>query len=330
MKFLAHASIAATILSVSACDLLDAPKVMKQMKETTENMESTTGTMFLEIRSKESRDTRLKEITAMEASDTFYNKTLSAAAYFKAFEYQLYTHNPKLENARYFKELRFAAIKEFMRQANHYLDKTPADEMSPTSKDESAQNFMALAVAMHEVHDYQLKMVHEKGVEKLDMFKLIQRGLALRDAYNDYDINLSEDDPRLLVLQNHDTAKALLQARVDMLSAMIVSRVSDINRDYSNVFLGIPDLMNKLKKLYRRWDSNFAGLERAKRDETLAWAREATRSQAIMNRLGEDYEMNKTLRKVFSNMRRTVTTDMGRQSGNESNEFDNLMEKLLN
>lgn len=66
---------------------------------------------------------------------------------------------------------------------------------------------------------------------------------------------------------------------------MIVSRVSDINRDYSNVFLGIPGLMNKLKKLFRKWDSNFVSLERAKRDETLAWAREAVRTQTIMNQL---------------------------------------------
>src|SRR5690606_102356 len=120
-----------------------------------------------------------------------------------------------------------------MRQANDYLDKTPADEMSPTSKDDAAQNFMALAVAMHEIHDHQQKLIDELGVAKIDMLKILEEGMAIREAYNNYEIDLDEHDPRLLVLQNYDAVEALLQARVDMLAAMIVSRVSDINRDYN-------------------------------------------------------------------------------------------------
>src|SRR5690606_19397248 len=106
MKLVAKCALLSACLSLVGCDALDAPKMMKEMKDTTkdmqsttESMETTTSTMFLEIRSKESRDTRVKEIAQMEAAQTFYNKTLSAAAYFKAFEYQLYTHKLDLEDA---------------------------------------------------------------------------------------------------------------------------------------------------------------------------------------------------------------------------------------
>lgn len=336
MKLFASCAILSTCISFVGCDALDAPKMMKEMKETTqdmkettESMEETTGTMFLEIRSKEGRDTRLKEINNMEASETFYNKTLSAAAYFKGFEYQLYTYKTDLENNAYFEDLKYAAVKEFMRQANDYLDKTPAEDMSPTAKDETAQNFMALAVAMHEVHDFHLKLHRERGIAKVDMLKLLQDGMAVREAYNNYEINLEEHDYRLLVLQNHDAVEALLQARVDMLSGMIVSRVSDINKDYSNIFVGIPEVVNKLGKLFRKWESNFKEIERAKRDETLAWTREAVRTRNIISSLGMKYEMNKTLKRVFKNMRRSPTVDISIQSNVEEAEFNRLMADLI-
>lgn len=330
MKFLAKSAVLCTCLSLVACDLLDTPKMMKSMKETTESMEETTSTMFLEIRSKESRDTRLKELNNLEAAETFYNKTLSGAAYFKAFEYQLYTHKADLESGAYFQDLKYAAVKEFMRQANDYLDKTSVEDMSPTSKDETAQNFMALSVAMHEIHDFQVKLARERGVAKVDMLSLLIEGLSVRDSFNNYQLDLAEHDHRLLVLENHDAVEALLQARVDMLSAMIVSRVSDINRDYSNIFLGIPDTLNKLKKLFRKWDSSFTQIERAKRGETLAWAREAVRTRKLMKSVGQSYEMNKTLRRVFSNMRKQNTDGMTIQESTEVSEFHSLMDELIN
>ena len=337
MKLKEISSIFILTLSLMGCkvtNMFDMPEQMDSMTDTTEEMNEVTQSMYFQMRSKESRDTRMNEIEKVDTHQSFANKVASAAIYYKSFEYNLW--NP-LQSKKFKKELMYEATKEFFRNITEFTNGLRnLSDVSPDSDDNDIMVLNALAVTMHEIHSYQSELVKEKKVKKSSMYSMIKEALKIRDEYNNFEIKLDKNDYRRVILNYHDEALALLNYRADMLAAMTLSKISNINKQYSKVYLGIPSLFNKLSKVLIKWENDYNRLERAEKAEVLKWMKESNRTISYIESLGEEFKPNKRLKKVLKKMRfkessseESMTNSQSQAAQNNKKKFKDHIEQYI-
>ncbi len=200
----------------------------KQMAENTGN----TGTMYEQIRSKETAATRLQEYENLQKKTVLMQSKISSAAiYFMSQEYQLATEDEVLRKPEIMTDLKKAAANDFVRKLGDLYSQINLKKLDPT-KDISHHNeeamFNALASAIHFNHDYQEHQAKKLGIPTVSFYDIVKgalrkdklemdarangRGVNHGVSYEVYERILMTGDRKEMLIE-------LIKARVDMLAA---------------------------------------------------------------------------------------------------------------
>lgn len=230
--------MAASTIFVACENPMETMKTMKdttsKMSTTTEGMQGTTRSMkdnmlimHDQVRIKEARDTRDKEMAALlSSSNGIAKKLLHAGIFFKSMEYQLWTGNDELDSVDKRDVLILDAVKEFIRVISDIHGRIKANKLSPLAKMNNKNNdefaFIALATAMHENNHYQEEL-HKKNkkFELLSFYDIVKKAIAKEEAGGE----LKEYELELLSIRN--ILDDIIDARVNMLTALGVKNLAD-------------------------------------------------------------------------------------------------------
>ncbi len=189
---------------------------MERMDRTMNHMDHTMTPMYLQIRQKESEDTRSKQITKLNDVQVNMGAKLTAAKkYFLAFEYQFWT-NTGIDDQGYRELMLEDALEEFYRSlVDYHAQYAP---ISPIHLEEDASNstkvFYSLAATMHFNNPHQLKMIKSNPqFEKISIYDVIKK--ALKNYTEDKEL----DHAQIVVVrgQNLEMTEALINARMNFL-----------------------------------------------------------------------------------------------------------------
>jgi hypothetical protein len=199
-------------------------KTTKSMSTTTDRLESTTATMYQQIRSKESeatRDTKFHEV--LDEHVEMGAKLTAAGVYFKSFEFQLWTSNPKFDSEAVRDLLFLDAVNEFSRRMVDLYDHVNLKKMSPIDSVKSRNEnmaFYAIATTLHMNHNFQEVLLNKKETSFYDLMK----GALLKDAKGE---ELKDYEEVLVAGINKEIMIELIKARVDMMAALGLKNLTD-------------------------------------------------------------------------------------------------------
>lgn len=322
-----------TVLALGFSSCESPLKTMKEMKETTQDMSNkmdttneTTGqmndgttVMYYQFRSKESQETRDRNLRSMNDATSFEQKVTHSVAYQVAFEYQLWKNDPATGDDQHEREtLYLRGLEEFFRavreNSNHF---DSLEDIQASSDENEAKNLAALAVALHRKHDFQLNLARTKGITEVSNLDLIKQSLAKSEQLEKGLISLHDlKDFEHEVLSYEPEAKMLMKLRLNMLTAMALSCVSDIAK---------AGTVKKAKYLMFDWDSKFPTLNLAQQDKVNTYLEEALSTQEFMASIGQNNLLDEKVKKIFKNMQLPEKACEGDACNNASEES---LEKL--
>jgi hypothetical protein len=284
------------------------------------------------------RDKKFERIDEMKS---YTAKTLQAAIYHKAFEFQLWTGLCKddLEKREIFFD---EAVIDHMRRTAEYmeplLDKNRKIKYNVgTTKKKyknDVYNVMALAVTLHQVNSYQediLKYMKEKNVniEEVSMYTLIKDSLKASDAIKDGRKGVNDlRTYERTALDYESTMVNLLKFRYNALAAMTLGVVfpKDVNKlsFWDKIGIGWKRLWKK------KWKSNFNSLNLIKQATINTWVKEANDTKSFMTSIGIKVKMVSSVKKLLQDIEVGNIKDnkcLACQSNNI--EFKRQMSRLL-
>lgn len=311
------AMLAVLALTISCSKVQKAEKNMDDMSSSTkalggnmDEMKSTTTTMYQQIRSKESEDTRNKKFEILNSKEDRIGAKLAAAAvYFKSFEFQLWTGTDI--DSDHLREILFLdAANEFTRKISDIYSEIKLKKMSPTNsgtKHSSEESFYALAATMHSTHHYQDELVSENSkIEEKSFYDIVKRALK-KDSEGE---NLTEFETILVNGINREIMIELIKARVDFLAALGLKNLTDKR----NMTFG-----QKLKAgLFKLTEGKLGSIElpetfsssnEATKDQTIKYLESALKAKSFLVEIGIDKQLEKTLKSAFSKIK--LASDAG-------------------
>lgn len=325
-------------LAVSCSKLKEAgdmPSTTNKMKATTEQMSVTTNKMFenmetlLELsRSKEAEATRsekFKEI--LDKRNNCATKITAAAVFFKSFEYQLATFEEISHLEHKMDEFRLEAVNEFTRRIKDVYEKINPKKMSPTDTSKKYNDelaFYAIAAALHMNHHFQVEQTSEAKLKTTSFLDIIKT--TLRKEQNGE--HLKEHEEILLTGINREIAIELLKARVDIISAVALSYMSDKRK------MG---LGSKLKALAFKLSNGRVGeinipitLEdsnKSTKNTVRTTLKEAIKTREFLKEIGIEKQLEKDIRSAFNNIQLEKSEDQ--KDMGDLQEIEGMIENLL-
>jgi len=287
-----------------------------EVKEETEIMKTMDGLMFKEVRQKEFKDSRLKELEIIRRKDTEMGEKLtSAAAFFKALEFQLWT-GLEFDTIEYREEMMTEAMDEFYRKLTDVYSslqkrkcpvvcKKRLNAMTPISlprRQINERTFYALATTMH------INNTHQESLFRNDKFS----HAALTSTYDivksalTKELNSAHLNPAEEVVvrgQNKEISIELLKARINFITALAVKDMTK----RENMSFG-----NKIKALTFNItggtlgniiiDSEFEEANTVTQIDINSKLSEALKTKELLNSLGIEFNMDNSLYSILDNL----------------------------
>jgi hypothetical protein len=234
----------------------------------------------------------------MHNSKEMPKKLAVSVKYYWSFEFQLWSMIGLDDEARR-EELASSAAREFIREIHELV---PADDtfISPTSKDNNEQDFLALATTLHEVNDKQKNRVDKASIQRFSMLYLIERALDQKTQIDEGKITMAQLAPSSYDLLGFESKLVqLLQARHNFLMTMWLAKASDIDKSFwKKINLGL---------LGSSWDFDLSKFNDVEVSEMKKYLKAAKEARDILTRNGHEVVVDETVLKVSRNVRMKMT-----------------------
>lgn len=296
-----------------------------EMKDTTETMKTMTGLMFKEVRQKESKDTRVKELEIIRRADTeMGEKITSAAAYYKALEYQLWT-GLEFDTVEYRNELMKEAMEELFRKLTDIYSslqekKCPVfcqkriKAMSPISlkrKQVNERSFYALATTLHINNSHQENLFQTEifsHASLVSAYDIITSALA-KDSNQEY---LEEWEMVVVRGENKEIAIELLKARANFITALAIKDMA--NKDNMKISKKMQALLFDISQGLLGniiLDSKFEQANLTTQLDINKKLTEALKTKEQLRSLGIEFKMDNSLFSILENLEVDQSLDAG-------------------
>ncbi len=276
----------------------------KSILSTSNQLGSNTEELYHQARTKEAEETRQRARDALNLDSSFEEKVTRAAIYFKSFEYQLWTNGKAStkDNEEFRESLMLESVEEFFRTVqSFYAEIGDMNDISPASEDSATRALFALSVTMHETHHAQKEKVKEDGVKEICMLSMIEDTLKKEEALNRGEITLADlKSHEIAVLENAESAKNLLRMRYDILSSMILAKVSNLGDPTSGT---IASTYNQVRYYLASWESKYPQLNLAQKAQVETFMNEALRMKGILQELKLEDKLESKIAKIYQNMK---------------------------
>ena len=312
--------------------LLSCGKI-KELEEKTDNMEHTMvhmdsnmTTMFLQVRQKESEDTRSKQIEKLEDSNTDMGAKLTAAKkYLIAYEYQSWTGDG-VDNHPYRAELMLDAMEEFYRILSDYSSSyIPTSPVEINKANNRTKILYALATTLHFNNVYQENLAHRtNGMETTSILDIMKSALQKNTAAQ----KLTEAEIVVVRGQNLAITKTLLNARMNFMTALAVKDlVTKDNMSKKNLFKGL--LYSVSKGSYGKLvlDSVYEKQNTYTQEDITAKIDSANKAKAVLIANKMSVNFDRKLKSILKNLKRP-SNDQGTQN-NDHNRIYNSIKSLI-
>ncbi len=227
------------------------------------------------------RMTALNNLTNTDLS--FELKFKDAAAYFQAFEFQLWENIFTDDEAKR-QSLLASAAEEFMATFRGVIN-GKRESPNPLSKDKDMQNVLALAAMADQINDLQIESALQNKFAPTSILELIVNSLKLLKQADD-GREIPKYAQKILVFE--DEARYLLEARYTVYAAMILDKLFNATQ------LGLLDKLTLLLKSELVVD--FASLNSVEINElTNKYIGSAIYARTVMSTLGTPIYMNKVI-----------------------------------
>lgn len=290
-------SVACSRVEKAEKTMTDMKQQTKEMSATTNDMNSTMESQYVQLRSGDTVVIRGLQFGKLEGKEELFGARLAAASIlFKSFEFQLWTGEGK--DSEHYKELLFdSAAREFTQHMSDIYSQIDLKKMSPTkdsAKNRMEQSFYALAATMHMNHDFQ--EITKSSTNKTSFFDLIKASLRKEILGN----NAKAHEKLLVSNINKEIMIELIKARVDMLSALALKNLTD-KRDMT--------LGQKIKgALFKITGGSLGSIDipevftksnTATKDQTIEFLDGAKKARAFLQEIGVEKNLEKTLKSAF-------------------------------
>jgi hypothetical protein len=268
------------------------------MAEITKRMLVETENLKRMARAKEAEETRGRSFKGIESARSFKNKTMEAAVFHKAFEYQLWTNSGE-DTPHYREVLMTAAMKEYFRKLEDYAGRiTTWDRkwMSPDTKQNERKNVYALAVTLHMTQDYQEEIAKKyEDIKVISILNIFEDTLVKYEEIKNGERNESDlKEYERIVIENEKEVKFLLWARYDMLSAMALNYLGNVKD--KNIF-------GKIGMIVFSWKNKFGQLNFEQQKMTNIFLKECNREKRFLKSIGVKVKLNSSIRKMYKKMK---------------------------
>lgn len=276
----------------------------EEVLDVSNQLRRNTGDLYHQARSKEAEETRQRARDALRLESSFEEKITRAAIYHKSFEFQLWTNGNASErdDKKFREELMLESMEEFFRTVQSFYEEIGSDhDISPASTDNAARALFALAVTMHELHHEQKRLVSTKSINEVTMLSMIENTLLKADKLASGELSLGDFKAyEVAILENEPSARNLLRMRFDILSAMVLAKVSKINDPNQGTLAG---LATQARLYLRSWDSQYPELNVAQKHQVETFLTEALRVKGILKKLKMDSTLESKLASIYGNMK---------------------------
>ena len=258
---------------------------------------------------------------------TLEGKVVEAAAYMKAFEYQLWT-GQRYDKDEYLQELVLDAVNEIYRNINELNAGQDLNETGPTvfriseGKKDRDMNIIAMALAMHKVHGLQITVEPIKltedfslafnddsmGISVLDYVKStlikIKHYEELKSKNEFIDINTMLSEPERVIYSKLDVYEGLITTRYNALLSLAIVELSNLEDNKINAFAALfaPSFMDSV-------ESEFIQLNDAQKLDANKYLEEAFKLKTFMVSNGYNVEMYDDIYKIFRKMNHPKADD---------------------
>lgn len=276
----------------------------KNILNTSNRLGSNTEELYHQARTKEAEETRQRAREALREDSSFEEKITRAAIYFKSFEYQLWTNGKasKKDNQEFRESLMLESIEEYFRTVqSFYAEIGDMNDISPASEDSATRALFALSVTMHETHHAQEERIKEDGIKEICMLSMIEEALKKEGPLIKGEIALADlKAHEIAVLENAESAKNLLRMRYDILSSMVLAKISNLGDPTSGT---IASTYNQVRYYLMGWDSRFSELNPAQKAQVETFLGEALRMKKVLLELKLDSKLESKISKIYKNMK---------------------------
>jgi len=254
------------------------------MSETTDGMKEVTSKMYHDLRKSTAIATQELGIKGMERSESMERKIYYSVMALNSLEYTLYTGISEIGDDRiYLFDLYYEAIMNVTTLITEYSKKARVDvfnydsinpkkeksikTISPATQNINKQNLLVLAYALGDISSLHKVRGRQYGVKKVGLkpmsfFDLAKKYLLqTATEENRITMNKNEIDHRFITeLTQSDNKRMILNMinlRYNLFTAMVITKLSKIDKQYKKVSLGTLGLINKAKHLLKPWTASF-------------------------------------------------------------------------
>lgn len=223
---------------VSGCDLADNAKKSAENSakaaDNSSNLLDLNENAYGDGRQGATRDRREQALKTMFEASMVEAKLVGAAAYFNAFEYQLFKGAGFREDSEGKRDQLMAdAVAEFLRTQKDFLrpdfakDTLTALKAADGYGGRSVANLFAVASALHQVSARQIEASKRYGFELKSMLSLFADAMAAKTASDADPVELAKTTRATYeVLKQADDAALILQVRLNLLLGSAVGTVA--------------------------------------------------------------------------------------------------------
>ncbi len=257
-------------------------------------------------RSGSASTSRREALKALKEWDSFEMKVTEGSKFVKALEFQTWT-GQKYDDPEYLESLRVDGLREFFRatyELNNEREIT-IDQLSPIQiwgkQKKRTSNVLALAIAMHGIHNYQEHVSSEKSKEldtAISLYELLKRSLREVRKVEIGDLGYDDLKPhQQIVYEYKNVAIAIIQARMNMFLTMNLAKTTDLLT--KSVTVGIEKILNvnfKRSKLKFHFLDQHLG-EQNKANKYVDGARKV---KFFLDEIGEDSTLLYDVRRLYA------------------------------
>ncbi len=273
---------------------------------------------------------RREALEALKKWESFEMKVTEGSKFVKALEFQTWT-GQKYDDESYLESLRVDGVREFFR-ATYELnggEETTLEDLSPFQLKEKnkAQNLsvLALAVAMHGIHNYQ-EHVSSKDDEAISLYELLKRSLREIKKVEEGTIGYDDLKPhQQIVYEYKNVAIAMTKARLNMFMTMSLIKTTNLN-DKGLIGLGALLKTKKMGKL----EAKFLKLHLGQQNAANKYLDAAIKVKVFLEEIGESTELFEDLVKLYGKVELGQSNDFNQPNYDSSEEAKEHAEYLIN
>lgn len=294
-----HLSDQTAHVSLSTDQLLVLTQKLEAMTESMNSNVSLTewsawGT-YKDLRQRDALQARKESLDSLKSEPVMENKLAEAGFYNMAFEFQLWKDAgfDDEQNRQYL--FRDAVNELFYRTAAWVQD--PNSLVDPTSSDNDVRQFLAVAATLHKVNANAEQLAKLKNIPEVSVRDLIESALKKSSGVETGKIaqsDLTQSDVEILKAKRQ--AIQLLEARVNFLPAMLLSKITSVTQQGWIVQAWMTFVGTK---------ASFDGLDVETivgREGTLKWITEANREYDFLLSIGYTPRIDSNLKRFYENM----------------------------